>query len=84
VDQAARTMDESFKIDLSNAGDSARTITVREHPSRWREWAVTSSSVKPSKQSPDTLDFRVEVPAHGKAALEYSVRYQWAADVKPQ
>jgi hypothetical protein len=84
VDQAARTMDESFKIDLSNAGDSARTITVREHPSRWREWTLTSSSVKPSKQSPDTLDFRVEVPAHGKATLEYSVRYQWAADVKPQ
>jgi hypothetical protein len=84
VDQVARTMDESFKIDLSNAGDNARTITVREHPSRWREWTLASSSIKPSKQSPDTLDFRVEVPAHGKVTLEYSVRYQWAADVKPQ
>ena len=84
VDQAARTMDESFKIALSNAGDSARTITVREHPSRWHEWTLVSSSTKPSKQSPDTLDFRVEVPANGKATLEYSVRYQWTADVKPQ
>lgn len=84
VDQAGRTMDESFKIELSNAGDSARTITVREHPSRWREWTLSSSSAKPSKQSPDTLDFRVDVPAQGKATLEYSVRYQWAADVKPQ
>jgi len=84
VDQAGRTMDESFKIDLSNAGESARTITVREHPSRWREWKLSSSSTKPSKQTPDTLEFRIEVPAHGKATLEYSVRYQWAADVKPQ
>jgi hypothetical protein len=84
VDKEARTIDESFKIDLNNAGDAARTITVREHPNRWHDWKLTSSSTKPSKQSPDTLDFRVEVPANGKATLEYTVHYQWAADVKPQ
>jgi hypothetical protein len=84
LDKATRTMNESFKIELSNAGNSARTVVVREHPYRWRQWALTSSSIKPGKQSPDTLDFRVEVPANGKATLEYSVRYQWTADVEPQ
>ncbi len=84
VDKAGRTMDEAFRISLSNAGDSARTVTVREHPGRWRQWTLTSSSSKPSQQTPDTLEFRVDVPANGKAVLDYAVRYSWTADEQPQ
>jgi len=54
-------------------------VTVREHPSRWREWTLASSSTKPSKQSPDVLEFKVSVPAGGKATLDYAVHYRWAA-----
>ncbi|MGN2247440.1 DUF4139 domain-containing protein [Frateuria sp. GZRR35] len=78
VDKAARTMDEAFRITLTNAGESARVVTVREHPSRWREWMLASSSAKPSKQSPDVLEFKVNVPAGGKATLDYAVHYRWA------
>lgn len=84
ADKAGRSMDEAFRITLSNAGDSARTVTVREHPSRWRQWTLVSSSSKPSEKSPDTLEFRVDVPANGKAVLDYAVRYQWTADQTPQ
>lgn len=84
VDKAGRTLDEAFRITLSNAGDSTRTVTVREHPNRWREWTLASSSQKPSRQTTDTLEFRVAVPAHGKAVLDYAVRYHWSADVQPQ
>ena len=84
IDKAARTMDEGFRISLSNAGDSPRTVTVREHPGRWRKWVLLSSTGKPSQQSPDTLEFRVEVPANGKAVLDYAVRYSWTADEQPQ
>lgn len=84
VDKAGRTMDEAFRITLTNAGDSARTVTVREHPNRWRTWTVASSSSKPSKQTTDTLEFKVDVPANGKAVLDYSVRYTWTADDDPQ
>lgn len=84
VDKAGRSMDEAWRISLSNAGDSARIITVREHPSRWRQWTLTSSSVKPSQQTPDTLEFRIQVPANGKATLDYAVRYSWGADENPQ
>ena len=59
-------------------------MTVREHPSRWREWKLVSSSSKPARQSADTLEFRVEVPANGKATLNYAVRYSWTADQQPQ
>ncbi|MFC5525283.1 DUF4139 domain-containing protein [Rhodanobacter ginsengisoli] len=84
VDKAGRTLDEAFRIELSNAGDSARTVTVREHPQRWRQWTLVSSSSKPSQQTTDTLEFRIEVPAGGKAALDYAVRYRWTPDENPQ
>ncbi|MEO7066620.1 MAG: DUF4139 domain-containing protein [Rhodanobacter sp.] len=84
VDKAGRVLDEAFRIELSNASDSARIITVREHPNRWREWTLASSSSKPSLQSADTLEFRVNVPANGKATLDYAVRYHWTADEHPQ
>jgi len=84
VDKNGRTLDEAFRITLTHAGDSARTVTVREHPNRWRQWTVTSSSAKPSKQTTDTLEFKVEVPANGKAVLDYAVRYTWTAEEQPQ
>jgi hypothetical protein len=84
VDQAGRTLDEAFRITLSNAGDNARVITVREHPSRWHEWKLASSSSKPSQQSPDTITFRVSVPAGGETRLDYAVHYTWTADAQPQ
>ncbi|HEY9132496.1 MAG TPA: hypothetical protein VIM98_12125, partial [Dyella sp.] len=84
VDRANRHMDASFKITLSNAGDAPRVVTVREHPNRWHEWQLTSSSIKPSKQTPDTLDFKINVPSNGTATLEYSVRYHWSPDITPQ
>lgn len=77
VDQAAHRMDEGFRIVLSNAGDTPRTVTVHEHPNRWRAWKLTSSSVKPTKVSPELLEFKVEVPANGSATLDYAVQYTW-------
>ena len=84
VDKQGRTLEEAFRINLSNAGDSARVVTVREHPNRWRQWALVSSSTKPSAKTTDTLDFRVEVPANGKATLDYAVRYSWSAEDSPE
>ena len=84
VDQAGRTLDEAFRVTLTNAGSSARTITVREHPNRWREWKLASSSIAPARQTADTLEFRVAVLADGNAVLDYAVRYSWTADQHPQ
>ncbi|HET6553341.1 MAG TPA: DUF4139 domain-containing protein [Dyella sp.] len=84
VDKAGHTMDEAFRITLTNASDKARVVTVREHPSRWRQWKLVSSSGKPSQQTTDTLEFQVTVPAGGKATLDYAVRYQWTDEDHPQ
>ena len=77
VDKADREMNEGFRIVLTNTGETARTITVREHPNRWRAWTLLTSSAKPTKQTPDTLEFSVPVPPNGKATLDYAIRYQW-------
>ena len=77
VDRAAHTMEEGFRITLGNAGETARTVAVREHPNRWRVWSLASSSQKPATQTPDTLEFQVAVPANSKATLDYVVRYMW-------
>lgn len=79
VDIAAHTMSEVYRITLTNGGDAPRTVTVREHPNRWREWTVASSSLKPSKQTPQVLEFNVPVPAHDSATLTYTVQYAWTA-----
>lgn len=80
IDKAAREMNEGFRIVLSNTGDDARTITLREHPNRWRAWSLVSSSQKPARQSPDLLEFHVAVPAGGKVTLDYLVKYTWLAN----
>ena len=77
VDKAAREMNEGFRVTLTNTGENARTITVREHPNRWRAWTLLSSSQKPAKQTPDLLEFEVAAPANGKATLDYVVKYSW-------
>lgn len=79
VDRAARRMDEGFRITLTNSGETARTVTVREHPNRWREWTLQSSSQQPFRQTSDTLEFRVAVAANSSATVEYALRYTWIA-----
>ncbi len=77
VDKASHEMSEGFRFTLTNTGENARTITVREYPNRWRAWTLLSSSQKPAKQTPDLLEFEVAVPANGKATLDYAVKYTW-------
>jgi hypothetical protein len=85
ADPAARRMDDGTRLVLSNASDTVRTVTVREHPSRWRAWTVASSSVKPTKTTPEVLEFKVDVPANGSVNLDYVVRYTWTeADLPRQ
>jgi hypothetical protein len=78
-DKTARRIDEAFRVTLTNAGDAARTISVIEHPDRWTQWSLTSSSVAPARKTTDTLEFHVAVPAHGSTTLDYALRYQWTA-----
>lgn len=77
LDDQANTLTESFRITLSNSGEQARKVTVREHPRRWHEWSLLSSSLAATHKSIDTLEFVADVPAHGQIELDYTLRYHW-------
>lgn len=64
-----------YRVTLSNAGDSAATVDVREE--RAGEWSVLSSSVPAEKVSSTVTRFRVRVPARGQAVLTYRIRAVW-------
>jgi hypothetical protein len=81
VDARAHKMKEAYTITLTNGGEHSRTVTVREHPNRWHQWSVIASSTKPSKKTPQLLEFKLPVPAHGKATLSYRVLYTWTKDM---
>lgn len=80
IDRAARQLDESFRLTLHNNGEERRVVTVREHPNRWRNWSLASSSIKPELQKPDLLQFQVPVPAGGSTTLDYTIHYEWSAN----
>ena len=79
VDASAHTMSEAYHVSVTNGGDSARTVTLRVHPDRWREWTLASSSSKPVQQTTQLLEFKLPVPAHGAATLDYAIDYTWTA-----
>jgi len=65
----------AYEVALTNATDSAATITVQE--ARAGEWSVLSSSVPAEKVSATLVQFRVPVPARGQATLTYRIRAVW-------
>lgn len=83
VDRAGRTITESFAITLKNAKPGDVTIRVIEPLPRWSDWTITASSVPSKKKDARHAEFVVAVPAGGEARLTYTVRYRWAAGVKP-
>ncbi len=82
IDKDKHTLDESFAIRLVNASAHAQSVTVREHLYRWTQWNIVQASGKYDKRNSDTVDFKIDVPANGNAALTYSVQYQWNESYK--
>lgn len=80
VDRAARSMNEAFRIVLTNTGESARQVTIREYPNRWRNWRLASASIAPIRQGADGIEFDVGVPPGGTARLDYAIDYSWTSD----
>ena len=76
VDKASGHADESFRMTVRNAGDAARSVTLREFPWRWRAWKLLSSSVAPAQRDATRLDFPLRIPARGSAVLTFTLRYE--------
>jgi hypothetical protein len=77
------SLEESYRITLRSAKKEPVEVRVTERMFRWREWKITAESVdgKPARHAkPDAehAEWRVTVPADGRATLEYTVHYSWS------
>jgi hypothetical protein len=77
IDNAGHNMDETFAIKLSNAKPEPVTVHIVEHLNRAENWQITEKSAPFTKTDSSTIDFPVQVPAHGDTTLTYSVHYNW-------
>ena len=72
---ADRVYESAFSIELSNAKDSAVTVKVVEPVPG--DWEMVAESQKHAKGDAHSAVWLVQVPAQGKATLDYSVRMRW-------
>ena len=77
LDKNAKTMTETYRIEIRNQKDESQEVIVLENMFRWRNWKVTSSSAKGSKVDSDTMKWILDVPSEGKRTVEYTVKYTW-------
>jgi hypothetical protein len=77
IDTMRNTLDESFKIRLSNHKKQAAEIRVDEHLYRGYTWEIVQHSDPFVKMDSQTIEFRVEAPAGGEKTITYMVHYKW-------
>jgi hypothetical protein len=67
--------ESAYEIVLKNAKPEAVTVTVREPMPG--DWSMVSESQPHSKTASGTAEWKVSVPAEGKATLSYRVRVRY-------
>ena len=72
---ADKVYESAFSIELSNAKDIPVTVKVVEPVPG--DWEMVSESQKHTKGDAHAAVWLVNVPAQGKATLDYSVRMRW-------
>lgn len=72
---ADRVYESAFSIELANAKDIAVTVKVVEPVPG--DWEMVAESQKHAKGDAHSAVWLVQVPAQGKATLDYSVRMRW-------
>jgi hypothetical protein len=72
-----RTIAESYKIVVKNAKDTVAPVRVVEHLYRTASWDISKNSDPFAKTDSQTMEFNVDVPAHGQKEVTYTVTYTW-------
>lgn len=67
--------ESAYEIVLKNAKPEAVTVTVREPMPG--DWAIVSESHPHAKAASGTAEWKINVPAEGKATLTYRVRVRY-------
>jgi hypothetical protein len=77
VDNAAKRMTETFKIEVRNQKAVAQKVRVIERLYRWTNWKITGQNQNFTKIDSDNIAFDLTVKPEGKAEITYTVTYSW-------
>ncbi len=70
-------VEETYEIRIRNHKKEPVTVFVAEHPWRWSQWEVVSSTGEWTKIDQTTLRFPVTVKRDGESVVAYTIRYSW-------
>ena len=69
--------DETFEIKVRNHKKEAVEVVIYEHPWRWNEWDITSSTTKWEKVDQTTMKIPVRIAPDEEKVVKYTIRYSW-------
>ncbi|MGB2868709.1 MAG: DUF4139 domain-containing protein [Bacteroidota bacterium] len=69
--------DETFEIKVRNHKKEAVEVVIYEHPWRWNDWDITSSTAKWEKVDQTTVRIPVHITADEEKTVKYTIRYSW-------
>ena len=72
-----RGAEETFEIKIRNHKKETVEVEVYEHPWRWNQWDLVSSTVAGEKIDQNTLRFILKIPADKERTVVYKLRYIW-------
>jgi len=78
--RSRRMIIEEFTITLTNSGKAPVQVLVREHMYRGETWGLAYASPQASrvtKEGPQQIAMRVDVPGAGETRVVYRVVYTW-------
>jgi hypothetical protein len=77
IDNAAKRMTETFRIELRNQKSAPQKVRVIERPYRWTNWQITKKNTDFVKLDSGTMAFDVEIASEATRTIEYTVLYTW-------
>jgi hypothetical protein len=77
VDDRAHTIAEKIEVRVENKGTQPQDVVIREFAWRWPVWKLESEDKKSVRSGPQTLEYRVRVPAKGSQTVTYALLYTW-------
>ncbi len=74
---SGRMVEETIRIKIRNHKNTTVEVQVYEHPWRWSEWKITTSSAEYVKVDQSTLRFPVKIAKNEEKVVNYTIQYSW-------
>jgi hypothetical protein len=74
---SGHVVEETFEIKLRNHKSEPVEVFVYEHPWRWNEWDIKSSTERWEKVDQTTIRIPVKLKKDEEKTITYTIRYNW-------